>query len=570
MRNERKRSQRAADMADADHADYYPPHSGLSWKAWAMIMAGLALLGLGVIVVHFAWPVLALLGPVFGYAIGGAVVFCIVVAPFIAVWWLIGEKEIRSLHARRWEPNEHNAFPVLVKKDQSGFHHPEHAQLPMSVPQTLTLHQQNDGAMARMLEHLIKNNQQQQQALPPTTVQEVKSPVPTGRQLLKSGAVEHELAQGKIILGPKEDGTMATLPIKRCFSSLISGIPSVGKSTTVFWIAGQLVIVGAKLWIVDPHLHYQSEDGERSLGAELDALSDSFVFEVCDDNQQHVLSRVKYMFNELLRRERPGYIVRAKDTIIGIMDEFNTVAAGFDQRQSIVTYKGQNLNFSQTISLIEREGRKFGLHFMLIGHRWADRDIGGDSAVRTNATTYLCHRMNDQGQADLLLGKGFGKKILQLGVGEYWITGSSWREEAQTKLVTPMISAVDLPLILTIKQRGVVVSNQANVIESTVSTPMSTVVSEDMSALPSGHTSGHNTDALVKPVDMTLADAPLPAEIHQKMHMVLDLDGQGDVSQNEIIRQVWGVDPQARQGREAANELRQIRSYIAAQMKRGM
>src|SRR5512135_3252099 len=114
MRNERKRSQRAADMGDADHTDYYPSR-GLSWKHWAMIVSGLALLGLGAIIVHFAWPVLALLGPVFGYAIGGAVVLCIVAAPCVAVWWLLGERENRSLQHRRWDANEHNVFPVLVK-----------------------------------------------------------------------------------------------------------------------------------------------------------------------------------------------------------------------------------------------------------------------------------------------------------------------------------------------------------------------------------------------------------------------------------------------------------------------
>lgn len=399
----------------------------------------------------------------------------------------------------------------------------------------------------------------------------IKQPVPTGRELLMNGTVEKALADGRIILGPLENGQLAKLKIKKCFSTLVSGLPSTGKTTTVFWIAGQLVIVGARLWIIDPHINFQDEEGNKSLAAELEALADSFVFPPCDDNQQQVLYRMRFMYSELRKRQQPGYIVRAQNTIIGIMDEFNSIAEGIDPAITVVTHEGRELNFARTLALLEREGRKFGLHFMLIGHKWTQQDIGGDNAVRTNATTYLCHQINDQDQARLLLGSR-GKELLNLTVGEYWITGPTWNE-SPAKICTPMISAVDLPLLMQIKSRGVQILNQSNFTENTVST----VVSEDMSASSPIQTSdtfnGHDTEALEKPVDMSGDNTTLTPDLQAKMHLVLDMDAKQS-SQNEIISAIWGADPSTRQGRAAAEELRQIRAYLAylhrKQLQNGM
>jgi hypothetical protein len=365
-----------------------------------------------------------------------------------------------------------------------------------------------------------------------------------------------------------DNGDLATLKIKRTFTTLVSGLPGVGKTTTVFWIAGQLVIIGARLWIVDPHINFQDEEGNRSLAAELDALADSFVFPPCDDDPRQVIYRVQFMYKELLKRQQPGYIVRAKDTVIGIMDEYNSVADSIDPSMTVVKHEGHNLNFAQSLALIEREGRKFGLHFMLIGHKWAKQDIGGDNAVRTNATTYLCHKLNDPGQAGLLLGN-MGKEILKLTTGQYWITGPTWNSEP-AKISTPMISAADLPLLLAIKKRGVEIQKPTNVIESDESPAISAVVSEDTSediseAYPDAgkvFATGYNTESLGKLPEMSGDDTSLSGDLQAKMYLVLDMDTQ-QPSQNEIIKTVWGVEPSTRAGQKAAEELRQIRAHLA-------
>lgn len=399
-----------------------------------------------------------------------------------------------------------------------------------------------------------------QDTLPPITV-------PTGRELLLSGKVEEALREGHIILGMTADGQLAKLKIKRCFSTLVSGLPSVGKSTTVFWITGQLTIIGAKLWVIDPHMDFQDEDGNKSLAAELADLADSFVFPPCDGHPDKVMRRVQFMYTELRKRQKPGYIVRAKETIIGIMDEFNSVADSMDPSIVVVSHEGRDLNFAQTLALIEREGRKYGLHFMLIGHKWARQDIGGDNAVRTNATTYLCHKLNDQRQADLLLGGGQGKKVLELTVGSYWITGPTWNAEP-ARITTPAISALDLPLLLAIKKRGIQVIKEENVIEGSITElpPVghameSSQASGIQSIDPKMESTSSSVSEGVQPdgtgVDSIFPFDPVKLKMVRKMLME-------KVTQNKIICEVWEVEVDTRAFREAKEEYLQMLAYLAS------
>ncbi|MEO6891595.1 MAG: hypothetical protein ABI324_21615 [Ktedonobacteraceae bacterium] len=419
-----------------------------------------------------------------------------------------------------------------------------------------------------VVEHQYRYNMKVSEPPKAADVPALPSPAPTiltGRELLLNGQVAEALSQGKIILGTDENGSLKGLRIKKCFSMIVSGIPSVGKSTTVFWIAGQLTLIGAKLWIVDPHLYFEDEDGNTSLGRELADLSDSFVFPPCDcDDPRNVITRMQFMYQELRRRQRPGYIVRAEETIIGIMDEFNSVIDSIDLKLCIVKHQGQGLTFVETLALIEREGRKFGLHFMLLGHKWAKQDIG-DNSVRTNATTYLCHKMNDEGQGRLLLGQSQGKNVLTLAVGSYYITGSSWTEEPMV-IHTPMVSAADLPLLVAMKNRQIIpVLKQENVIESTVSDPIAVAVSDPIAVEDEF---GDSVEQPGKHADTATAISLSDAQ-KVKLRTVIDLDLQ-EKGQNEIIRAAWGCEPNTRQGQIAAEELRQIRAYLAEQHTRMM
>jgi hypothetical protein len=388
------------------------------------------------------------------------------------------------------------------------------------------------------------------------------APVPTGRQLLIDGTIERNLAQGKLTLGPLEDGEMFLLGLKKFFSALVGGIPASGKSTTVFWIFSQLVMLGARGWLVDPHKDFEDEDGNVSLAKELAGFNDVLIFPTIDCDPNGIIQRVRFMYQQLQSRKKPGYIVRGKDVLIGVIDEFNSVVESIGADVVVIKHEGQPMNFAQSMSYLEREGRKYGIIFILIGHRWSRQDIK-DVAIRTNASTILAHRFNDEGQAKNLLGESHGKQALKLTSGQYWLAGLFTGEPK--KITTPMISGHDVPLVLDIRGRHTRLP-QGEYVETVMSDVMSDTISTSYPEDACGDDSGDDMEPLVKHVEMTSPLSSLPGDLSVKLLQVLELDEQHK-SQNEIIQTVWGVDPSHREGRAAADELRQIRAWLAAQQR---
>jgi hypothetical protein len=62
---------------------------------------------------------------------------------------------------------------------------------------------------------------------------------------------------------------------------------------------------------------------------------------------------------------------------------------------------------------------------------------------------------------------------------------------------------------------------------------------------------------------MTNEEDELSSDLRTKMRLVLQMDQQTGTSVNKIIKDVWGVDADTRQGRAAKEELNTIRAYIA-------
>lgn len=229
------------------------------------------------------------------------------------------------------------------------------------------------------------------------------------RSLYDNGTLLHAIQADKIIMGWGEKGQLLRIARKQYFSAIAGGIPSSGKTTTAFWVIVQQILIGAKLILVDPHMNYESEDGEKSLTQELSAFSSSFLFPPCDASLSGpIMQRVKHMKNLIDQRKRPGYIVKASDTVLMVFDEANSV---FDMEEI-------RDELAADLAYIQREGRKFNVHTMIIGHRWSRDDIG-KVQIRTVASTIMAHKQNDENQAGLLVGRSNAKKVLELTPGTY-------------------------------------------------------------------------------------------------------------------------------------------------------
>ncbi len=169
-------------------------------------------------------------------------------------------------------------------------------------------------------------------------------------------------SKDKILLGSgtRDDGSRALwgIPRKDYFSTIAGGLPSSGKTTTAFWILVQQILIGARLILIDPHMHYQSEDGSKSLTKELRPFENSYVFPPIDTSSPGaILQRIKWMKHTVNERKRAGYVARLSDIVILVIDEFNSVCELEEIRRVL----------ADDLSYIEREGRKFGVHLMLPG-----------------------------------------------------------------------------------------------------------------------------------------------------------------------------------------------------------
>ena len=315
----------------------------------------------------------------------------------------------------------------------------------------------------------VRQNYNIKQVDGPAPVPQIAGPkIRYARDLYETGKLFEAIKQGKILLGSgtRDDGSRALwgIPRKDYFSTIAGGLPSSGKTTTAFWILVQQILIGARLILIDPHMHYQSEDGSKSLTKELRPFENSYVFPPIDTSSPGaILQRIKWMKQTVNERKKAGYVARLSDIVILVIDEFNSVCELEEIRRVL----------ADDLSYIEREGRKFGVHLMLLGHRWSRDDIGKVN-IRTVASTIMAHKQNDENQAAVLVGsKKNVAEVLNLTPGSYMfrsvnamVDETGAQEYRLTKVQTPMISAVDAPWILRLKQ------DVEAWLESTVNSPL--------------------------------------------------------------------------------------------------
>jgi hypothetical protein len=384
------------------------------------------------------------------------------------------------------------------------------------------------------------------------------------RDLYESGALFKAIRSGRIILGHGEkegQHKVWSIPHKAYFSTIAGGLPASGKTTTAYWIIVQQILIGAKIILVDPHMHYQDEEGNTSLTKELKPFQRSYVFPPIDASSPNaILQRVKWMRHTVDTRKRPGYIAKLSDSVILVIDECNSVFDLEEIRDEL----------ANDLSYIQREGRKFGVHTMLLGHRWSRDDIGKVN-IRTVASTVMAHKQNDENQAAILVGKANVKYVLDLTSGLYMfrsinplVDDEGEKEYSLTRVQTPMISAHDASWVLQLKR-----DVQAWL---AVSEPTSNLTTDQISTDYQAQQFSEHGSRSTQPGKLREAesDPHLDPELLSLLRKVMEAEADGVANQKELIALVWG--PEYTDGRKfseiAQPQLMQIRKAIALQLAR--
>lgn len=426
------------------------------------------------------------------------------------------QREIRKAEVKRLDAEIKRLTTVMVERDEYAIVSHDSGELEMFEPSRTQLR--------------LSAKVPEQAMLPaPQSLPQL-----SGRQLIVDGHVEQALAAGKYLLGYDESGQVRMAAQRDLYNMLLAGIPGSGKSTTGLWLAGQRVKAGGLYMASDPHLNYQDDQGRKSLGESLAPFASSRLIETDDGSVSGLFVKLNHMLRELAKRQKPGYVVRAQDNWLWIIDEFNSAIDAVDDA-------GKTEQFAKGLALLQREGRKYGLHLMIMGHRFSRDDIG-KVKIRSVASNILCAKMTDINQAKTLIGSS-GSKACDLRIGDYLLSGII-ADGGIEKIHTPLFETSDMPLLFGSS--------------SSASNPASRGASrmdemDDVEAL--GKYASRDS--------MVALGSTNDEDFMRKVRQVLDLERQPGMSTREIIRRVWGIEYKGRSGQAAAEELKIVRKYIA-------
>ena len=521
---------------------YYAPPSTSPIKAWLMLLASIIIIGFFVAVFILARTMLATLAPVFVLVFMGVVMIALVGAVSMGIYHWYSHVENKKQQAHLVRPNPNNTYPAMWIESEKRFVQPVNGQLPNVSPQTLTYspqnHNHNDPKELYKIMELTRSDLARLEIEAPG-----EKPVPTARQLLQDGTVKKTIEGGEIILGFLEDGSMKTLAYDLLYSTDLGGVGGSGKTTTAYWLCVQEIIAGTRLIVVDPHLHVKRRGLAQGLGQMLAPYQHAYHFAPCDDTPEKVIARARWMRDENKRRQGQGVDLDAEQQVMMVIDEFNSIIEIAEIRDEL----------GDIIATVQREGRKLGLFFLLVGHRWSQQDIG-NIKIRTNAATVMAHYYNDADQAGKLLG-GQGKLCQTLKSGSYWLRGLMTGD--LMKVSTPMIDERDTALILDVMGKPTIYPT-GKTIESVVESARESVDSpttENVQSISSSD--GRHTTPVVEPMDRTL---PFDLEKFRQARILI----LARETQNKIICEVWQVQENTRQFRAAKEEFQLMLAYLAS------
>ncbi len=267
--------------------------------------------------------------------------------------------------------------------------------------------------------------EQEPEALPPPRY-------PSFADLVRSGEMLQAIQERRLIIGYANKqlryGSWLDL-----YSCAVAGVSGSGKTTTVLFLLYQSVLHGAKIILIDPHIH----EPEESLAARLTPLGKALGYRPVDDSTENVLRAVRYLSKEVKRRKETG---SKTPFLVFVIDEFNAVMRNAEIKDEL----------AELLLSIAQEGRKFGIFAMLIGQRWSHEEIGG-AKIRSSLASSLAHRFTDENQAKLLIGSRSGAKCLELETGHYLFRDTSG---ALCEMVTPRTDESDIHMVLSLLGRA--------------------------------------------------------------------------------------------------------------------
>src|SRR6266567_2154769 len=158
-------------------------------------------------------------------------------------------------------------------------------------------------------------------------------------------------------------------------SFLVGGLPNFGKTSAVAFLACQMVMCGARLVVIDPHMFAPRD----SLAKIIAPLSPWYALPPIDfEDSSQVVGAFQFVLSEYERRNRKN--ARPGEPIFMIVDEWNLLLDSLDddELETVIL----------AVRTIARSARKFGIWLCLIAQNW-NLDSSGGPEVRKSITGRL-------------------------------------------------------------------------------------------------------------------------------------------------------------------------------------
>lgn len=349
-----------------------------------------------------------------------------------------------------------------------------------------------------------------------------------------SGQVPDELS----LLGiHPHNGDLEIISPEQLKTAWFVGGSNTGKTNTVYGKVGDAVRWGAKIIICDNHAHKKD-----SLANKLKDFHGRLLIPIAQTDED--IKRAIILFLSQFHQRRDSGASCAEKWLI-VSDEVNATGAHVvrltDEEEAwLIGCYGIKVEehrvklmvlFKILAETCGYESRGFEMFGFFISQK-----VAGLAWLRNAMMTVFVHGLLMESEA--LLAANNNRKLAQLVM--------------KFKKGRTLVYGYEVDEM--ILQQPLYEPDPSLVVESTVSEPVSSATSD-----------GDTPDQPGKQPDTTNA-VELSQAQKMKLLKVLEMDAQR-AGQNDIIRAVWGQEPNTRAGNAAAEELRLIRSFIAQEQR---
>ncbi len=185
--------------------------------------------------------------------------------------------------------------------------------------------------------------------------------------------VTRPLEKKRIILYFTQRGKAMYCYLEDLPSFLIGGMPKHGKTSTMAFYCGQIVMAGGQIIVIDPH----SGAPRDSLADAVAPLAPWFALPVLDFTEvdsPEVVRYFHYVMDEYTSRKRRNGTVGKKPLYL-VVDEWNEMLDYLDKEGAATVL--------EIVRTVARGGRKYGMYIALAAQQWQLSQTGG-SGIRKN------------------------------------------------------------------------------------------------------------------------------------------------------------------------------------------